>query len=202
MPDARASGGKFYPRGFVGGSLPIRLAVKPKPYEIKIRSKVQVGLIVPLQTTVEPNASIEILYAQYIKRSADTKSFEFREAALITALHAFGLPNFYNWYMSQLAADTVGDMHVRFLADTLKFLHTGRREMTLETWAQLVKPDSEAIRPITPCAMAKEYFRMENREYPLNPALFSMADTIQQWCAQPQGFEDLLGTLHVLFGNI
>jgi hypothetical protein len=202
MLDARASGGKFYPRGFVGASLPIRLAVKPKPYEIKIRSRVQVGLVMPTQTSVDANDVIETLYAQYVKRSADTLSFEFREAVLIAAMNAFGMPNFYNWYMSQLAADTVGDMHVRFLADTLQFLMTGRRDMTLETWAQLLKPGSEAIRPIQPCDTAKRFFRMENLQMPRDPGMFRLEDVIQQWCTKPQGFEDLLGTMHLLFGNM
>jgi hypothetical protein len=201
MLDAQA-GIKFYPRGFVGASLPVRLAVKPKPYEFKIRSKPQVGVIIPQMTSADPNQVIEMLYSQYVKRSADTQSFEFREAILIAALNAFGSPNFYSWYKSQLQSPTVGERHVAFLGDTLKFLMTGRRDMTLETWAVLLKPDAEAVRPLEPCETACRYFGLQGRNIPADPVRYSLVDTIQQWCEMPQGIEDLLGTLHVLFGNL
>jgi hypothetical protein len=202
MLDTRDAGIKLYPRGFVGSRLPIRLAVKPKPYEIKIRSAIQVGIVQPQQVTADPNHVVETLYAQYLKRSADTLSFEFREAVLIATLNAFGYPNFYTWYMVQLQSPALGDMHMRFLADTLGFLMTGRREMRLETWAHLIKCNDEVLRPIAPCATAKKYFMMENRAVPADTELFTLENTIQLWCEKPQGIEDLLGTLHLLFGNL
>jgi hypothetical protein len=201
MLDARDNGIKLYPRGFVGSRLPIRLAVKPKPYEIKIRSAIQVGIVQPQQVTADPNHVVETLYAQYLKRSADTLSFEFREAVLIAALNAFGYPNFYTWYMVQLQSPSWGDMHMRFLNDTLEFLMTGRREMRLETWAHLIKPTDEVVLR-QPTALAKKYFYMENRPVPPDTELFSLENTIQLWCEKPQGIEDLLGTLHLLFGNL
>lgn len=203
MPEAQqVQGFKLYPRGFLGGQLPIRLAVKPKPYEIKIRSSANVGVITPQATSADPNKVIETLYSQYVKRSADTTSFEFREAVLIAALSAFGSRNFFTWYMAQLQSPAIGEWHQRFLGDTCRFLMTGKREMTLETWSHLLKTSDESIRPLQPCEVAQRYFGLRGLTVPSDPQQYNLTETIQAWCSQPQGVEDLLGTLHLLFGNL
>jgi hypothetical protein len=203
MPDARqVMGFKLYPRGFVGGDLPIRLAVQPKPYEIRIRAPIRVGVIEPQRTTVDANLVIETLYSQYIKRSADTQSFEFRESVLIAALAAFGSRNFFTWYQAQLLSPACGEYHLRFLGDTCRFLMTGQREMRLETWSHLLKPTEEVATPAKPCESAAGYFCLGGRAMPTDPQQFNLVETIQRWVSHPQGLEDLLGTLHLLFGNL
>lgn len=199
---SQVMGFKLFPRGFVGGDLPIRLAIKPKPYEIRIRAPITVGVIEPQRVTVDANLAIEQLYSQYVKRSVDTLSFEFRESVLIMALKAFGSRNFFTWYQAQLNSPACGEYHLRFLGDTCRFLMTGKREMTLETWSHLLKPTDEVIRPAKPCEAASQYFCLGGRAMPGDPQQFNLVETIQRWVSQPQGFEDLLGTLHLLFGNL
>jgi hypothetical protein len=203
MPEAQPLGMKIYPRGFAGRELPIRLAERPKPYELRIRSAKQIGMVVPTTQVLDANQVVETLYSQYIKRSADTLSFEFREAVLIAALKAFGNLNFYSWYMTQLNLSTIGEDHVRFLGDICRFIQTGTHEYRLETWATLLKPSSEGLRPFAPCEQAKSFFCMAGGGYTaLDVSQYSLTNVIQRWCAQPQGIEDLLGTLHLLFGNL
>lgn len=200
MPEAL--GFKIYPRGFAGRDLPVRLAERPKPYEIRIRSQKQIGVLQPTQQVLDANQVVETLYSQYIKRSADTLSEEFREAVLICALQAFGTTNFYSWYMTQLALPTISEEHVRFLGDIMRFIQTGSHEFRLETWAYLLKTSSEGLRPFQPCQTARDFFFMkQGTTIPCDPSQYSLTNVIQRWCGQPQGIEDLLGTLHLLFGN-
>jgi hypothetical protein len=200
MPEAIA-GFKIYPRGFAGRELPVRIAERPKPYELRIRSPKLFGIVQSGPTILDANQAIEMLYSQYIKRSADTLSFEFKEAVLIAGLQAFGSANFWSWYSTQLQLPTIGENHVRFLSDICRFIQTGKREFTLETWAVLLKPSSEGIRPFKLDAMAQNFFGTSNRAFPADPGQYSLTNVFQRWVAQPQGLEDLLGTLHLLFGN-
>lgn len=202
MPEA-ISGFKIYPRGFAGRELPVRLAERPKPYEIRIRSQRQVGMLVPTPQVLDANQVIETLYSQYIKNSADTLSAEFREAVLVAALKAFGTTNFYSWYMAQLQLPTISEEHVRFLGDICRFITTGMHEFRLETWPYLLKVSSQGVRPFQPCQTARDFFCMkQGTTSPFAPEQFSLINVIQRWVSQPQGIEDLLGTLHLLFGNL
>lgn len=203
MPEVQVGGLKIYPRGFSGRSLPIKLVERPKPYEIRIRSAKQVGMSMGNPMALDANAVVETLYSQYIKRSADTQSFEFREAVLIAALRAFGQPNFYSWYMTQLELETISEDHVAFLGDTCRFIQTGTRAYRLETWTHILKTSNAGVRPFVPCQCAKDYFCMVNGyTTPMNSSQYSLTNVIQSWVSQPQGLEDLLGTLHLLFGNL
>jgi hypothetical protein len=201
MPEA-LGGFKIYPRGFAGSELPVRLAERPKPYELRIRSAKQIGMVVSNTQILDTNQVVETLYSQYIKRSADTLSFEFREAVLIAALKAFGTTNFYSWYMTQLALPTISEEHVRFLGDICRFISTGTHEFRLETWSHLLRTSSTGVRPFEPCQTARDFFCMkQGTASPFDASMFSLTNIIQRWLGQPQGIEDLLGTLHLLFGN-
>jgi hypothetical protein len=202
MPEVQTPGFKIYPRGFAGRELPIRLAERPKPYELRIRSAKQIGLVQSVPQVLDANQVIETLYSQYIKRSADTKSFEFREAVLIATLQAFGAGNFYSWYITQLQLPTISEEHVRFLGDICRFILTGTHEFTLETWSYLLRTSSEGVRPFKPCEQARCFFAMTpGYTQSTDPSQYSLTNVVQRWVAQPQGIEDLLGTLHLLFGN-
>ncbi len=45
MPEAQSLGFKIYPRGFAGRELPVRIAERPKPYELRIRSPKMFGIM-------------------------------------------------------------------------------------------------------------------------------------------------------------
>jgi hypothetical protein len=201
MPEVYTPGFRLYPRGFLGKVLPPRLVAKAKPYEVRVRTTTSVGIVTPQQNTADANPVVEVLYAQYIKRAAATMSFEFREKILIAALDAFGDKNFLSWFEAQLQSPAVGDVHLRFLDDTLRFIRTGRRTMSLETWSSFLQMNDAGERPTDLTDYANEYFvvRMGPRG---DRSCCSLVNTIQEWLSQPGGVEDLLGTLHLLFGHL
>ena len=195
---------RLYPRGFLGRTLPPRLVVKPRPFDVRIRTTPVAGIVVPQQNTADANAAVEMLYAQYIRRAAATMSFEFREKALIAALDAFGTVNFRDWYETQSESPSFGDTHQRFLDDTFRFIMHGRRNLSLESWASFLLPADGGTRPAGASEMAAEFFNAMQSTQPVGvgPTPVLLADVIQQWTSRPGGIEDLLGTLHLLFGNL
>ncbi|WP_233875182.1 hypothetical protein [Paraburkholderia adhaesiva] len=204
---------RLYPRGFLGKILPPRLVVKPRPFDVRIRTTPIAGIVVPQQITADANAAVEMLYAQYIKRAAATMSFEFREKILIVALDAFGTASFSDWYATQAESPSFGDTHQRFLDDTLRFIRHGRRNLSLEAWASFLLPSEGGTRPVgasefgdaaESSEVAGEFFSYMQSAQPVTAGATTvlLADVIQQWTSRPGGIEDLLGTLHLLFGNL
>ena len=192
---------KIYPRGFLGAHLRERIERSQR-----LQENNNGFMPVKFSAFKKPNGvddfnhEVDGLYASYIKRSADSCSFEFRNKILHAALRAFGTPNFQFWFQSQFASPVLTDLHHRFLDDCLQFITTGRRDQSLETWSAIVHIDNDdaGIGKLSECA--QEFFGISANglhRYPRNTQLIGV---IQDWCSQPNGIEDLLGTLHILFG--
>ena len=195
---------KIYPRGFLGKPLEAQLKTKPRPFEARLSSlAVKVNLFTPQVNSIDANPTIETLYGKWINRAPETTAFEFRKQVLIAALSAFGTDNFLEWYAAQSLSPAYGDMHRRFLEDTLLFLQEGRRTMSLENWSALltVQDSGERVSDIT--SEAKEFFGIEEPDARYRkPVNRSLTVIIQKWVTHARGFDDLVGSLHLLFGNL
>ena len=206
----RADFGTFraYPRGFLGAHMDVRIENSVPQPAPRFVYQTDLSLADAPVSTIVPNPDVETLYAKYIRNSAETLGFSFRKLVWITALHAFGTNNFRYWYEQQHLSPRAGDMHRRFLEDTLKFIVTGRREFdVVGTWNTLVTLNDTTDRAgrVTDCSL--QYLDDLRASYPLSeenvrPANYiDTVDVIQRWCSQPNGVEDLLLSLHVLFGD-
>jgi hypothetical protein len=153
--------------------------------------------------SIAPNPDVENLYSSYIKNNINTSSPEFRKEILVVAMKAFGTPNFLQWFSAQFRSPAAGDTHKRFLEDTLKFISSGNREMSLETWSALLHITDEGDKIGVMGDESLAFFGMKRGDS-VNTARVNvfMTDIIQQWCSKPGGLEDLLGSLHILFGNV
>jgi hypothetical protein len=185
---------RLYPRGFLGANINSQTERTPKPFT---------GVLKMTQYTVNDkksskggppaNPHVEALYAQYIKKNPSWGSFDFRKETLLTALGAFGTRSFRSWYLSQHQSPACGDLHNRFLTDTLRYINEGRREMGLMTWGSLITMTDEgnSVGPVS--EYAKNLFKHDFGN--------SLTSVIQKWISHDGGLEDMLGTLHILFGN-
>lgn len=195
---------KVYPRGFLGKPLEAQLKAKPRPFEARLSSlAVRVDLFTPQVNSVDSNPIVETLYGKWINRAPETTSFEFRKQVLIAALDAFGTDSFFAWFGAQPLSPAFGDMHKRFLEDTLLFLKEGRRTMSLENWASLVRLDDAGERNLELSPLAKEFFgvKVPDAQY-REPQNRDLVTIIQKWVSHARGFDDLVSTLHVLFGDL
>lgn len=198
---------RMYPRGFLGADLQPQMVRSPNAVTSMIAQKFafHVDLVGPgatNQVSLISNPHVEGLYSQYLKRSVSAGSFEFRKNLLTAAIHSFGSPDFNLWFESQFKSPACGDLHKRFLDDTLKFIRTGRREMSLETWAALVTITDEGDKIGQLSDYAKDFFGIGKGARLHDRQNYLVTDIIQMWCSQPNGSEDLLGTLHILFGSV
>jgi hypothetical protein len=193
---------KIYPRGFLGATL--------RPHVSKSSSLLENNngfhqvisrSITKSNGVMDFNTRISGLNAEYIRGEARCLSFGFRREILQCAIAAFGTQDFENWYLQQHICPVAGEFHQKFLQDTLHFISEGKRDMCLENWQALLALSEQGGISKDIGDYAKAFFGIRNgvnNRYRQNTQLL---DVLQQWCARPNGIEDLLGSLNILFGS-
>lgn len=184
-----------YPRGFYGYD--IGLPVQTQNTDLKkIMSSIRYNGNIESKRAVISNQALESLY-QKLFTGPGTKSMDFREAALITALSCFGTNNFYYWCQLQNNNPYFTDMHKRFLNDTFNFIRTGQRQVNINAWDALVTIKRANV---IDQATKFEYEKFFNSAA---AAIFNRAtgvkQTVQSWVSQPGGFDDMIRSLRIVF---
>lgn len=103
----------------------------------------------------------------------------------------FGSLNLHNFfYLNFTRNEFYSDLHYEFLKDTVEFIKTGKRSMSIRTWMQLLS--------VPRGKMSKKY--VGNTTYTMKPNYYQSL-SIQQWISQDNGFVDLVYSLHIIFGK-
>lgn len=193
---------RLFPRGFLGAEIRPQIERTPQPFsDVIARQQFRVQDFKTVDSDLFANPHVEALYASYIKQSATTGDFAFREKILKVALEAFGTHNFEFWFLAQFRSPACGDLHNRFLTDTLRFVRQGYREMSLETWGALLTITDEGDKVGGVSEYAKDFFGIGRGALQTSRTNTALVDVLQQWCSHQNGMEDLLVTMHLLFGN-
>ena len=127
------------------------------------------------------------------------KDFEFREKLLVTALSVFRTTSIYMWLKLQNDKANLNHFHATFIEETLAFVAGDERKIQPCQWISLmdvVKVDLDIRLEID------KWFDLETRPCHKNghlPGLMTLF--INKWVSVPNGFQDLLISLHVIFGN-
>ncbi len=191
---------KLYPRGFLGA---IRPPVLMKKAGSSRSTKLQYdNTLFDTNDTkvVVANTAIEDLYARWVRGEATTDRFDFRDEVLQQVMWAFGTPDFEGWFKAQYNSPAFGVDHRNFLDDTLRFLMEGTRMVELHTWDMVLESTDERVQEDTLGDHARRFF---NKEFVSNlspSGKTPLIDVVQLWCSQPGGINDLLATVHILFG--
>lgn len=124
-------------------------------------------------------------------RMVNTFSWSYRRQVLDSALRLFG--EFGPWLQDQLNNPRIVGYNLEFLKDTLQFIRTGRRDLCLANWFELVAEGDDS-------ANAAEISRSRINNFP-SVRGETTVQLLQAWCGHEGGIEDLVGTLHILFGR-
>lgn len=196
---------RLYPRGYFGKVLGPQFVKKRTAVQARqgvLQSKVNV--FQPQTTTLDGNPDVEELYTRWMTSIGEMAAdFAFREQFMIVAMDAFGTQSFRMWYEAQLQSPAYGDLHHRFLEDTILFITEGRRQMSLQNWTVLISQTDSGEKHQVLGERALGFFGVpvpgQRHRLPQNAQLLPV---LQQWISHPSGFEDLLLTLHLLFGEL
>lgn len=136
--------------------------------------------------------SVELLYRTLIDRTTNTNGWPFWQSVLINACRLFG--DIRDWFQDQASNPNLVGYNRRFLADTLDFIERGTRELPLSTWSDLLQEGG----------IGHHAHAIPQRMVDTKVLLLSSDDSLrmlQKWISQHNGFEDMLVTMHLLFGK-
>lgn len=142
---------------------------------------------------------VELLMTEWKNDPKVFKPFEFRERIIKTAFKCFGTPSFRHWVELQNYKPSLGRLHKEMLLDTVNFVVLGEaRKVECFQWSRLLFPEtgyshdfSEVLKVITGEMATKDGYG--------HPA--DLLPFIHHWVTRPNGYVDLLKTLHAIFGR-
>lgn len=136
------------------------------------------------------DVTVETLWSFLKDRTITVDSWSYERRVLDTALRLFG--DFDQWLADNRANPRVIGYSAGFIDDTVNYINTGLRQMSPLTWLELLHEGDDAP-SVTSTHFTPSHLSVQVGE--------STVQILQRWCAHPNGFEDLISTLHVLFGN-
>lgn len=137
------------------------------------------------------DATVAMLYELHVNRTVNTAGWTYRKQVLDTATRLFG--DFAAWLSDQVRNPRVVGYNYQFLEDTLHFIRTGERELSVQNWLELVAEEDDFVKSPVPVKDRPQTIKLRQGE--------TTATLLQKWCAQPNGFEDLVCSLQLLFGH-
>lgn len=138
------------------------------------------------------NPDVVTLWKQYraiVSREAPIKLVL---EAISTAKRCFG-GDFYQWMTVQVTANPdITDYRVSFLRDTLRFVSGQNREFGLNTWNTLLG-----------VANGDDLQSIDTKRDQFNDVVIpkTTVELISRWLEQPNGADDMIHTLNLLFGK-
>lgn len=125
---------------------------------------------------------------------ANTQGFSFYREVFPIAMEFFG--NFSQFLHTQKNNPFLYGYNYEFLLDTLKFIQTGCRKVSIHNWkpllAEWAEPRSEHKQRASSGQLGDVFKPFMGR-----PG----AEVVALWCSHPNGFEDMVMTIWLMFGS-
>jgi hypothetical protein len=134
--------------------------------------------------------AVGLLMEMLVDRRFPHARWAFQSQVLDCALRLFG--DFSQWVEMQRQNPQVAGASMAFVEETLRFIEGTPRELSLANWIELV-PQGQANIHLADLQVPR-----------ITPRLHQSPSTVkalQLWCSRPDGLEDLLESLHLLFGR-
>ena len=145
------------------------------------------------------NEAVDKLYNQLTRHERDLTSMAYRKAILMEAIRAFGTYSFKDWCKLQAESYYFTDNHRKFLEDTLRFIATGERVYGFRAREFRLCQENASFQNKKFVFDYDSYFNSSRDTLGITD--HSTLSTIQRWVSQPKGFEDMVTTLHLIFGK-
>ena len=185
---------QLYPRGFLGVPLGTGVARKVPPFsELNNALQYDVSILNRQEKQRPGNARVEKLYTALTRGERHIDSAKFREELFEVFFSAFGTSNFQTWFQLQKYSPLYTDMAHRFLEDTIRFLHTGRRQISIQNWSTLINYSHDLHVDKGDSDLVKEFFGISDRFTTRTAQNHNLVDIAQKFWTQG-GLTDLVYT--------
>jgi len=134
------------------------------------------------------------LFVEFTNHPKKAITWEFQKRVISLAQELF--QGEYSWFIRQDSNALLKDQNYAFVLDTVRFIATGRRRFSIHTWPALVTYEVPVFNESVQ-GRRDIYLLTEELHVPIQTEAF-----IQKWLSQKDGFNDMVYTLHLLFGSV
>ena len=179
--------------------------------DIKVMQSLKFGApLIKRDKDFHYNIKITEVYHKLEEDERNINNFAFREEALNAVLNCFNTNSLFTWFTLQRQSKFLTLVHKRFLNDTFRFITTGNRSVSIETWIRLLDlrliNDKDSIVEYE----VSDYFKTNGLNETIHLDCINFDDqyipfathaAISKWTSQPTGFKDLIIFCYVVFGK-
>lgn len=140
--------------------------------------------------------AVNKLYIEYVNFPRRVRYWNYRKKVIDLALKVLSAHGDTNWFLLQVLNTGLHKQNQAFLKDTVRFIATGRRRISINAWPVLVTSEVASEVGSSPEIDLAETLKEFGYDYNT-----SNANLVQRWCSQPNGFNDLICTLNILYGS-
>lgn len=184
-----------YPRGFAAYS--VGWPIVRVENDLSVQNVAACYANVNARERVSVSAgNVEALYKAFMTQQRSAKSLSFIEDLYAVAVNAFGTTSFYDWLHMQTQNPYFSSEHRDFLNETLEFIFGRERLVSMGSWRVLLSLQ------LNETGAATTNYRYQQFFFGRGPEEQAVSSVIRRWIARPGGPQDLLSTLHILFGDV
>ena len=155
------------------------------------------------------NLRITEVYNKLEEDERIISNFSFRESAISAVLSCFNTGSFFSWCEEQKKSKFLTTSHKRLIMDTLRFIASGERAISIETQLMLTDTRVAGEADFKTEYILSNYFKSGDHStdywrccnYPNNSLPFDLANIIAKWTSQPTGFKDMIIFAYIVFGK-
>lgn len=145
----------------------------------------------PMYAFREGHPEVVKLYKEFTGPGAQVKNWQFRSRVIKLAVKLISGRS--NWFIGIDSDTSVQEYNYEFILDTVRFIATGKRKISIHSWPMLISHHPEDGTPEEHADIRKLFHTLA--------LTTNHTDLIQRWCTQPNGIDDLMFSLNILFGN-
>lgn len=148
------------------------------------------------QNTFFYNKDIAELFRLWAADKKHIKNEEYRERVIILAYKLFQHKSLYGWMLDQITVlnKTLNQTHIEFLLETVNFIFGIERKLTVVQWARLLLVNNDVFN------YKDDFIRNFTRDIKRLQGS-DLTNTLQLWLSNPNGLEDLMISMYVIFGD-
>lgn len=140
-------------------------------------------------------------YVTMLRSPQATITFDFREKVIKDVLDAFGMPYLDGWFASNYATGYMDPLRQKFLDECVNFVCGRGRGMPVNIYLSSIGlPGEKANTPRLSSTLA-DFIGVSSVDNALRQNTIKTSEVIQSWIAQPGGFNDLISSAMIFWGD-
>lgn len=158
------------------------------------------GFNVPIQEKTKKrwyvSPAINVLYHDHCDHLVSKLNWSWIGKAAEICAKQLAVGNRKNFFTLQFDADsTLPFRGIDYLIDTMTYLRTGRRRISIDHWFDLLE-----VQPEKYASLSNETIRRHREEFSELMAMSSV-ELVCLWLSKPDGLDDLVTSMMILFGD-